>query len=533
MGTLPGADGRVDDLPFLAAIVNNDVASLSYPISINSEVRFLTIADPDGWRIYRRSLTYLAAKAVDDLYPDAVLTVEHSLGGGLYCSIRIDGQDGISADQVEALAAHMRSLVNQDLPIERLKLSYRDALKEFADADQDDKINLLKHRNPPHVVVYACGGYSDLAHRPIAPRTGLLDTFELVHYPPGFVIHLPDREQPVGMSPFEDQPHLFQIYQEHKEWGRILGVSTVGRLNEIIANKDHEAFMRTAEALHEKKLGHIADAIENARDRIKLVLIAGPSSAGKTTFAKRLTTHLTVCGIRPITISTDNYFVGEADNPLDENGEPDFEHIDAVDLELFNHDLSRLIDGESVEIPYFNFNSKQREYRDQALQLANDQILIIEGIHGLNPRLTEMISDARKYRIYVSALTQLNIDANNRISTTDNRLMRRMVRDHRYRGHSALETFRLWPSVRRGEKRWVFPYQREADATFNSALDYELAVLKPKAEPLLMQIKPTDGAYSEARRLSEFLLNFLPTGDRPVPRTSILREYIGGSAFKY
>lgn len=533
MGTLPGAGDTEDGLPYLAAIVNNDVSSLSYPVSINSTVRFLTMADPDGWRIYRRSLTYLAAKAVEELFPDAEFRVEHSLSGGLYCSFRRESQDGITEEQVQAIHTAMRDLVGKDLLIERRKIAYGDAIREFQDAGQSDKLNLLKYRNPPHVVIYECDGFSDLAHRPLAPRTGLLDAFELVHYPPGFVIHLPGRDHPHDMAPFEKQPQLFQIYQEHEEWGRILGVNTVGRLNEIIAHNEIESFMRTAEALHEKKLGHIADAIEAARQRLKLILIAGPSSAGKTTFAKRLTTHLTVCGIRPVTISTDNYFVSPGDNPVDENGEPDFEHLEAVDLELFNSDLAGLINGETVELPYFNFTKKQREYRGESLRLEDDQILIIEGIHGLNPRLSEQVDDDRKYRIYVSALTQLNIDSNNRVSTTDNRLMRRMVRDYRYRGHSALETFRLWSSVRRGEKRWVFPFQREANATFNSALDYELAVLKPRVEPLLMEIKPTETAYSEARRLSEFLLNFLPADERAVPRTSILREYIGGSAFKY
>ena len=533
VGTLPGAGEDENGLPHLAALVNNNVASLSYGVAINATVRFLTMADPHGWRVYRRSLSFLLAKAVRDLYPESTFTLEHSFGGGLYCTFKQNHRDGIAREQLDALKAHMTELVKRDIPITRHKVSFEDAVREFQAAGQTDKLNLLQFRNPPHVVIYECEGFTDLAHGSLAPRTGVLDTFELIHYPPGFVLHLPPRDKPHTLPPFEDQPHLFHIYQEHKEWGRILGVNTVGRLNEIIGTGEVEGFIRTAEALHENKVGDIADRIVEARGDIKLILIAGPSSAGKTTFAKRLTTQLRVHGLRPVTISTDDYFVGPERNPRDEHGQPDFEHLEAVDLELFNADLLKLIDGREVDLPTFNFTAEQREFRGHTLKLEKDQMLIVEGIHGLNPRLTEMVPVNRKFRIYISALTQLNVDANNRISTTDNRLMRRMVRDHRYRGHTALDTLRLWPSVRRGEKRWIFPFQREADATFNSALDYELAVLKPKVEPLLMQIKPFHAEYAEARRLSEFLLNFLAADDRPVSRISILREYIGGSAFRY
>lgn len=533
VGTLPGADGGEDGLPYIAAMANNDLVSLSFPLDVDTSVRFLTIADSNGWRVYRRSLAFLAAKALRELFPKADFSVEHSCGPGLYWFVRHNGDDGMAPHQVEALDRHMRELVQRDLPINRRKVAYADAVKQFEGAGEQDKYKLLQYRNPPHVVIYVCDGFSDLAHGPLAPRTGVLGQFQLIPYHRGFVLHLPERGQGLKIGPLEDQPHLFHIYQEHKEWGRILGVSTVGRLNEIIATSEIDGFMRTAEALHEQKMGRIADRIASGRDRIKLILIAGPSSAGKTTFAKRLTTHLTVHGLRPITISTDDYFVGNERNPRDENGQLDYEHVEAVDLPLFNEHLAKLCNGEEVDVPTFNFTTKQQEFRGRLLRLAEDQMLIIEGIHGLNPRLTALVPMDRKFRIYVSALTQLNVDSHNRISTTDNRLMRRMVRDHRYRNHSALDTLRLWPSVRRGEKRWIFPFQQEADATFNSALDYELAVLKPKVEPLLMQIKPTVPEYAEARRLAEFLSNFLASDDRGVPRTSILREYIGGSAFKY
>lgn len=531
---LPGPFSE-SGLPYVAALVNNDTASLSYPISVNSEIRFLTMADSHGWRIYRRSLSFLLAKAVHDLYPEADFWVEHSFGPGLYCSFHATREEngGITDAQLSRIAARMRELIQADLPIERRKIAFVDAVREFETAGQKNKLNLLKYRNPPHVVLHWCQGFSDLAHGPLAPRTGVLDRFELIRHPPGFVLQLPERTDPFHVAPFEDQPHLFQIFQEHKEWGRILGVNTVGRLNELIAGDDVEEFVRTAEALHEKKLAQIATRIAAQTPQLRIVLVSGPSASGKTTFAKKLATHLRVNGLRPVTLGLDDYFVGIDRNPLDENGKPDFEHIEAVDLKLFNQDLLALIDGREIRCPTFNFETKQREYRGRVLRLEPGQILIVEGIHGLNPRLTHMIPAEAKCKIYVSALTQLSVDSNNRISTTDNRLVRRMVRDHKFRGHSALETLQLWPSVRRGERTWIFPFQKEADATFNSALDYELAVLKPYVEPLLMQVKPDQEEYAEARRLSEFLLNFLAIPTRVVPSTSILREYIGGSAFRY
>ena len=536
VGTL--ADGAQDPgsgLPYIGALVNNDVSSLSYPITVTSEVRFLTMADPHGWRIYRHSLCFLLAKAVRDTFPDAVFSVEHSFGLGLFCSFHRDASapNKIEPRDLDAIESHMRELVERNIPIERHKISFIEAIREFEESGQTDKLNLLKHRNPPRVVVHWCKDFSDLAHGPLAPNTGVLNRFELIDYQSGFVLHYPDRESPTEIPPFDDQPHLFQIFKEHKEWGRILGVNTVGRLNETIATGKITDFIRTAEALHEKKLSRIADQIAEKRDTVKLILLAGPSCAGKTTLAKRLATHLRVNGIRPVTVATDDYFVGHDKNPLDEDGNPDYEHIEAVDLDLFNQDLLKLVEGGTIHIPRFNFEKQEREYRGESLKVEADQMVIIEGIHGLNPRLTEKIPADCEFKIYISALTQLSIDSNNRISTTDNRLMRRMVRDNNFRGHNALETLRMWPSVRRGEKRWIFPFQKEAHATFNSALDYELAVLKPFVEPLLMQVKPHDREYAEARRLSEFLLHFLGTADDPVPRNSILREYIGGSDFKY
>ena len=534
VGTLTDGAAAPDGLPYIAALVNNDASSLSYPLRVNSRVEFLTMADSHGWRIYRRSLCFLLAQTVRELYPEADFAVEHSFGLGLYCSFNFDGKGcDITAEQIRAIETRMKELVKANLEIVRRKISFADTVERFRKEGQRDKLNLLKYRNPPRVVVHWCNGFSDIAHGPLVPATGVLQWFTLLAYGPGMVLHLPERASPTDLKPFEDQPHLFHIFQEHKEWGRILGVSTVGALNEINARNGLADFIRTAEALHEKKLSRIADQLAGNHEQIRVVLVAGPSCAGKTTFAKRLSTHCRVNGLRLVTLSTDDYFVGEERNPVDEDGRPDYEHVEAVDIDLFNEQLLQLIEGHEVELPRFNFTTKQREYRGERLKIEEDQIIVVEGIHGLNPRLSHMVPVERKFQIYINALTQLNLDANNRVSTTDNRLMRRIVRDHNYRGHSALETLRLWPSVRRGEKRWIFPFQREADLTFNSALDYELAILKPLVEPFLMEVKPHDREYAEARRLSEFLLNFLGASSRHVPNHSILREYIGGSTFEY
>lgn len=530
-------EARCDEsgLPYIGALVNNDASSLSYPLTVNCKVEFITIANPHGWRIYRNSLCFLLAKAVNDLFPDAVFSVEHSFGLGLYCTFRKTGDhdNGDTGTALTEISTYMRALVDRNIPIERYKISYEDAVNNFQSAGQSHKLNLLRYRNPPRIVTYCCDGFSDLAHGPLVPATGTLNRFELLPYKSGFVLHLPDRSNPDTISVFEDQPHLFEVFREHKEWGRTQNVHTVGRLNEIVFNSEIDNFIAACEALHEKKISRIAEAVAEHKSDIKLIMIAGPSSAGKTTFAKRLSTHLIVNGLQPLTISVDNYFVGADRNPINEDGNPDYEHIEAVDLELLNDHLEQLISGEEVKLPFFNFKTKKREYPGNCMKVHDGQILIIEGIHCLNPRLSSSVPGENKSRIYISALTQINLDTNNRISTTDNRLMRRMIRDYTFRGHSPLETLQLWPNVRRGEKKWIFPFQREADITFNSALDYELAVLKPMVEPLLMQIKPRHKEYAEARRLSEFLCNFLGTSDKSIPMDSILREYIGGSCLKY
>lgn len=520
-------------LHHLGALVNHDTVSMSYPLEVDSHIRFLSVTDSHGWRIYRHTACFLLAKVIRELFPSARFWVEHSLGNGFFCNFEHDGRKDVQPDEVTAIEDKLRDLVQRDVPIRRMKIAFEDAVQQFKNEGQKDKYNLLRFQNPPKVIIYCCDGFSDLAMGPLADRSGALHLFKLIPYAPGFILQFPDREDPLRLPPFEDRPQLFHIFQEHKEWGRILGVQTVGQLNEVIAEGDIDDIIRVNEALHEKKLAEIADAVTRQRDRVQWILIAGPSSSGKTTFAKRLRVQMRVNGLHPVTLSVDDYFVNRDRTPRDEDGELDFEHVEALDLDLFNEHLQRLDRGDEIELPKFDFEQGKRVSTGRTMQIGPGEIGIIEGIHGLNPLLSQALPNERKFRIYISALTQLNLNHNHRIATTDNRLIRRLVRDHQFRGHSALNTLRMWPSVRRGEKRWVFPHQQHADVAFNSALEYELAVLKPLAEPLLAEVKPRDDAYAEARRLQEFLQGFLGISPDRISPNSILREFIGESAFRY
>lgn len=520
-------------IPFIGALVNNNVVSLSYPLKINCQVRFLAVNDPLGMRIYRNSLSFLLAKTVSQFFPVTRLCIEHSLSTGFYYTLENIKKGARTEKLIREIEKAMRQAIAANLPIERRKLSFADAISLLERADLKEKASLLRFRNPPTITIHWCDGFFDLDHGPLASGTGILKYFHLVNYPPGLVLQFPDPQHLRRVTRFRDQPHLFQIFHEHKEWGRILGVSNVGRLNELIADNEAGNFIKISEAFHEKKIARIADTIQARRGQVRVVFISGPSAAGKTTFSKRLAVQMEVNGIRPIMLSLDNYYVDDEKTPRDKKGNPDYEHIQAVDIALFNRHLVSLINGKEIELTRFDFGRKKRIMTGLRLKIDRDQIIIVEGIHGLNPAFTPMIERRQQFKIYISALTQLNIDCHNRISTTDNRLMRRLIRDHIFRGNSPLVTLKMWPSVRRGEKRWIFPFQAQADVFFNSALDYELAVLKPLVEPLLMQIKPADNEYAEAVRLQEFLSNFLGVSRSEVPNTSILREFIGASSFRY
>lgn len=520
-------------LPVLAAICNNMVMPLFFPVFTDATLEPLTLADPYGWAVYRSSLSFLLAKTAHKLFPGQECRVRNSIGSGLYCTIEWKDKTPVAiSSAIDSLKKEMATAVKEDLPIVQETLSYQAAIQLFESTGQSDKLNLLAHRNPPVVLLHRCGEFRELCQQPLVPRLGLLNLFDLIPMGEGFVLQIPTSAKPVELPAQTPSEQLFRVYQEHIKWGRIIGITTVGGLNQAIIEKRAEEYIQTVEALHEKKLGRIADEILE-RKTVRLVLVAGPSSAGKTTFSKRLISQLRVNGFKPLLLSTDNYFVGDARNPRDEQGNLDYEHIEAMDLPRLNSDLMRLLNGEEVRMRGFNFKIHEGFDQEETTQLPEDGIIVMEGIHSLNPRLTADIPKEKKYLIYINALTQLGVDSGNRISTTDTRIIRRMVRDHQFRNRPAIETLRMWESVSKGERRWIYPFQQEADAVFNSALDYELAVLKPLVSPLLNQIKPWDREYIEARRLSGILHNFSIMSSEAVPGNSILREYIGGSQFRY
>jgi len=515
----------------IGTLVNNEPTSLSFKIEINAEIRPITIESREGIRIYRRSLCFLLAFASRYIFPDRKLVIGHSLGDGYYYYF-IDYLPVHESD-LRRLEEKMRELSEEDLPIQRRVLSYTDALVLFEKSGQEDTRRLIEQRNTNKIPVYVCGDFTDLSHGPLAPNSGMIKTFEIKPYPNGFLLRYPSEQNLGKIEPFADSPLLFSVYQEYKAWGKILGVNSVSRLNELIEKNEIHSFIQVAEALHNKKISEIADRIYQRKGQVKVILIAGPSSSGKTTFTKKLGIQLRVLGFNPVIIELDNYFVPREKTPKDVNGEYDFESLHAIDVDLFNRNLLDLFEGKSADIPDFDFKSGERKSEYETLQLGDRSILLIEGIHGLNDELTPKISRDKKYLVYVSALTQLNLDDHNRISTTDNRLIRRMVRDSQFRGYSALETLTRWPSVRNGENKNIFPFQNNADSAFNSALDYELSVLRIYAEPLLKTVKPYHQLYSEAVRILSFLENFTPLPAKYVPPESILREFIGDSGFKY
>ncbi len=552
---LPGGETRVCDpsatvgemlpgpvaangMPYLGALVNNDICSLSFPLQVNCTLEFLTFADRYGTSIYRRSLAFLLAKAVRDLMPDCRFAVEHSIGNGYYCSFSESGESGIGAagireDQIAAIEAHMRGLVRRDIPLERRQIGFVEACQMLEANRQTDKLNLLRYRNPPRIVLFSCEDFSDLGHDVLAPSTGVLEHFRLLAYPPGLVVQFPEwSDGQVRFAPFHRQPHLQKIFEEHKQWGTVIGIRSIADLNQTVAEQRIAPIIQMCEVQQDKKLSQIADQIAHSESAPRFVLVAGPSSSGKTTFSKRLELHLRVNGLNAVRIEVDNYFCDRSQTPVDSNHQLDFEHIEAVDLVMLNAHLRALEDGQEVDLPTFNFKQGIKEFRGERLKLEAGQVVILEGIHCLNPRLTEHVAEEHKFKVYVSALTQLMLDHNNLISTTDLRLLRRMVRDYRTRGKSALTTLQMWPAVRAGEQRWIFPYQQEADAAFNSALAFEPAVLKTYVRPLLSEVKPYDREYADARRLLAFLelVNSCPA--EHVPPISLLREFIGGSAFE-
>jgi len=524
---LPYAQNR--ELPALGVRVDNVVRDLSFPLENGCRAELIDYGSEDGQRIYARSLITVLARAAGEVLPGSSVVVKHTLGNGIYGHIRLDR--ALREQDIRLVEERMRKITAAGEPIVKKRIPREEAIRLFLENNQTEKAELLRYHRFPEADTYTCGWFLDFSDGPLAPHTGLLKVFRLRFYLPGFILELPREDSPEIIPEYVEQGKLANIYFEADKWGKALGVRSVPSLNRILENGGAEELIRVAEAFHEKKISQIADSIAANIDRVRLVLIAGPSSSGKTTFVQRLATQLRVNGIHPVPLSLDNYFVDREKTPRDENGRYDFECLDTIDRPLFNDQLTKLIQGEEVELPHFDFKTGRREFRGETLQLKETDLIMVEGIHGLNDRLTSSIPLGRKFKIYVSALTQLNLDLHNRIPTTDLRILRRIVRDHRCRGHSARETINMWPLVRQGEEKYIFPFQESADVLFNSALVYELAVLKNYAEPLLTEITPDCPEHSESRRLLEFLSYFTPLDDAGVPANSIVREFIGNSCY--
>lgn len=516
----------------LGAIVNNELKELDYVIYNSKRINFIDINNPAGRRMYIRSISFVLYVALKESFPKLHLRIEHSISGGLYC--RVPDKNFILTEQcVDTIKKQMGEIIKQNISFISEEYETKDAIAMFEKQGLQEKTSLLLTRGNIYTSVYKLGDYVDYFYGPLVPNTGLLSVFDLKKYASGMLLSLPMKEDASKIAPYVAQQKMQKIFSEYKRWGKILGISNIGDLNRFTENKEISELIKISEALHEKKISQIADKIYKKKKHIKLILIAGPSSSGKTTFGKRLAIQMKAVGIKPVNLSLDNYFVNREDTPLDEDGQYDYETLKALDVDLFNENLIDLFAGKEIDLPKFSFETGKRYYDGEKMKLGAKQILVVEGIHGLNPALTSEIDEENKYKIYISALTSISIDGHNRIPSTDNRLIRRMVRDYRYRSYSADETIGRWPSVRRGEEINIFPFQEHADVMFNSALPYELGVLKPYAEVILMHVRPNMKEYGEARRLLKFLSYFLPISDEEIPPTSLMREFLGGSTFLY
>lgn len=522
------------EIPFcpICARVNNKTEDLRYQVFAPKQVEFLPVSSASGMRVYVRSLCMMLYRAVVECYPGLRLKICHSISKGYYC--RLEGMT-VNAEVVENLRSTMQRLVARDIPFERKESLTSEVKEMFREQGLDDKVKLLDTTHDLYTVYYRLDGVLDSFYGNLAPSTGILQTFDLQLYHVGFLLLACDPTHPEIAAEPVAQEKMYKAFTDYVAFNNIIGVRNVGELNQATANKRSRELINVAEALHDKKIASIADEIKRRYDQggARVVMIAGPSSSGKTTFTKRLAIYLLTNLLKPQMISLDDYFVDRVNTPLDEDGDYDFESLYALDLPLFNEHLKRLIAGEEVELPTYSFELGQRVYKGKKLRLEDNSVLLIEGIHGLNPELTSEISDEMKYKIYVSALTTLTIDEHNWVPTTDNRLLRRIIRDHKYRGMSALETIRRWPSVRRGEDRWIFPYQENADSTFNSSLIFELGVMRDYGEAILKNFPRDTPEYAEAYRLLKFLSYFTSIPENAIPPTSLLREFLGGSSFRY
>lgn len=516
------------------ALVNNKEESLNFEVFKPKTIEFVDLTTPVGMRAYVRTLCMVLSKAVHDLFPQAILRIEHPLSKGYYCYISNLGERMLNDDMIDTIRLRMTEIIAARIPvIAREELKER-VLEECRKFDDIDRVKLLTHYNTCYVSYYEIGGYIDFYNNVLLPDTGYLSVFDIFKYKEGVMLCVPNRANPSVLEDYVEQPKMFAAFKSDLRIAKILGLRNVGDLNEVIANHQTHDLLRIAEALHEKQIVRIADDICTNIDKKKFVMISGPSSSGKTTFSKRLSVQLMAAGVRPVTISLDDYFLPRDKTPRDESGDYDFESLYALDIPFFNEQLQQLLDGNEVQLPTYDFQSGTRLFKpENKVSLNDNSIVVMEGIHALNPDLTPDIDRYNKYNIYVSALTTISLDNHNWIPTADNRLLRRILRDYKYRGNSARDTIARWPSVQRGEAKWIFPYQENADAMFSSAMIYELAALKPLLSPILAEVPKSCREYAEANRLAKFLSFFLPIPISDIPRGSLLREFVGGSDFTY
>ena len=510
--------------------VNNKVEGLHYRVYHNKDLEYLDITSPSGARAYTRTLFFVLCKAVHDLWPSAEVVIDIPVSNGYYCNIDIGRP--VTGFDAETVRARMQQIIDAALPITRHECSTEEVVNMFTEMGMMSKVKLLRSTGTLYTTYYEIDGYKDYYYGTLLTNTRQLYLFGLEKYYDGMLLRIPSRDDPSRLGDFVRQDKMFDIFKEHHRWQKILGMSTVGDFNEAVKAGLSTELINVSEALQEKKISQIADMIATRRG-VRVVLISGPSSSGKTTFCKRLSIQLLTCGIKPVQISLDDYFVHRENTPKDEHGEYDYESLYALDIPLLNSQLNTLFAGGEVELPKYNFQTGRSEKSGRRLKLDDDHVLVVEGIHALNPELTALIPEEQKFRVYASALTTILLDTHNYIPTTDNRLLRRIIRDYKYRGVNAMETIRRWPSVRAGENKWIFPYQENADVMFNTALLFELAVIKNQAEPLLELVPENAEEYAEAYRLLKFLKYIAPIPNRQLPPTSLLREFLGGSSFKY
>ncbi len=524
------------DSPYqvVSAKVNNRAEGLNFRVYNNKDVEFMDLRDPSGMRTYVRSLCFVLCKAVNEIFPQATIRLEHPISKGYYCNLLIGRS--ITLNDVERIKKRMQEIIAEDIPFHRIECHITEAVRIFSEHHMFDKVKLLETSGALYTYYYTLGNHIDYYYGSLLPRTGYIKLFDVVKYYGGVLLRIPNRENPAIMEEVVKQEKMLDVFKEYMKWSDIMEMKNVGDFNVVCNEGNATDIINVAEALQEKKIAQIADTIYQRGEkgnRIKIVLISGPSSSGKTTFSKRLSVQLMTNGLKPYSISLDNYFVDREQTPRDERGDYDYESLYALDLKLFNTQLQALLGGEEVELPVYNFTLGKKEYKGNKLRIDEHMILILEGIHALNPELTPQIPPENKFKIYVSALTTISLDDHNWIPTTDNRLLRRIIRDYNYRGYSARETISRWPSVRAGEEKWIFPYQENADVMFNSALLFELAVLRRHVEPILMDVPRNCAEYAEAYRLLKFIKYFVAVQDKEIPPTSLLREFLGGSSFKY